>query len=175
MSTIDKANITTAEQLLQLPKDFGPCELVRGELTMLSPGGFYSGSIQMNLISCLVPFVKRNRLGKITPSEAGFILETDERTVRVPDVAFVCADRLPAEPITGILPRASRPCRRNPLPQRSPRRNRGQDRDVPGGGSPRRVGCRSGSKNGDRSSARAGPGSVPRERHNYRRGTPAGI
>ena len=104
MSTGDKANITTAEQLLQLPKDFGPCELVRGELIMMTPGGYSHGSIQINLVSCLSPFVKRHRLGKITPSDVGFILEPDGRTVRAPDVAFVRADRLPAEPITGFFP-----------------------------------------------------------------------
>ena len=104
MSTVDRANITTAEQLLQLPKDSGPCELVRGELIMMTPGGYSHGSIQMNLSTCMNSFVKRNRLGKITPSDVGFILEPDGRTVRAPDVAFVRADRLPAEPITGFFP-----------------------------------------------------------------------
>ena len=103
MSTIDTEKITTAEQLFQLPKDFGPCELVRGELIMMTPGGVSHGSIQINLTSCLSPFVKRHRLGKIMPSDVGFILESDERTVRAPDVAFVRADRLSAEPIIGFF------------------------------------------------------------------------
>ena len=94
MSTVDKANITTAEQLLELPDDFGPCELVRGELIMMSPGGCSHGEVCDNLYPLLSLFVRKHRLGRTYSCETGFILEPDERTVCAPDISFVCADRL---------------------------------------------------------------------------------
>lgn len=94
MSTVDKEKITTAEQLLQLPGDFGPCELVRGELIMMSPGGYLHGHVFDNLYPPLSAFVRKNRLGRTCACETGFILEPDERTVRAPDIAFVRVDRL---------------------------------------------------------------------------------
>ena len=94
MSTVDRANITTAEQLFQLPDDFGPCELVRGELIMMSPGGNFHGQVCDNLYPLLSVFVRKNRLGRTYSCETGFILEPDERTVLAPDIAFVIADRL---------------------------------------------------------------------------------
>ena len=42
MSTVQE--ITTAEQLLEAP-DLGRCELVRGELVMMSPSGYEHGVV----------------------------------------------------------------------------------------------------------------------------------
>ena len=104
MSTVDKTNITTAEQLLQLPDDFGPCELVRGELIMMSPGGDCHGRVQDNIYRPLSVFVHEHKLGLVYPSDTGFVLEPDQRTVRAPDVAFVCADRASRKPSMGFFP-----------------------------------------------------------------------
>ena len=104
MSTVDKGKITTADQLLQLPDDFGPCELVRGELIMMSPGGDRHGRVQNNLYPPLSVFVREHELGLTYPSDTGFILEPDQRTVRAPDIAFVCANRISKQPSQGFFP-----------------------------------------------------------------------
>ncbi len=94
MVTIER--LISAEELFQTP-NLGRCELVRGELIMMTPAGFKHGLIVINLSSVLDNFVKSHRLGRITGAETGFIIRRDPDTVRAPDVAFISADRLPAE------------------------------------------------------------------------------
>jgi Uma2 family endonuclease len=95
--------ITTAEQLLRTP-GLGRCELVRGELIMMSPGGAEHGGIIVNVTVLLGSFVKQRRLGKLFGAETGFRIAHDPDTVRAPDVAFVRADRIPAAPVKGFFP-----------------------------------------------------------------------
>jgi Uma2 family endonuclease len=87
-------NLITAEELFQTP-NLGRCELVRGELNMMTPAGFKHGLIVINLSSLLNNFVKSRNLGRITGAETGFIIRRDPDTVLAPDVAFIRADRLP--------------------------------------------------------------------------------
>lgn len=108
MSTIDTDQITNAEQLLQLPEGFGPCELVRGKLIMMTPAGAFHGRIGTNLLSRIATLAAESGLGLAFGSDTGFILERNSAqhgdTVCSPDVAFVRADRIPAEPIEGFFP-----------------------------------------------------------------------
>jgi len=85
----------TAEQLLDMP-GLGRCELTRGVLTMMTPAGSEHGAVSVNLTAPLAVFVNANALGKVFASETGFQIAHDPDTVRAPDVAFVCAQRLPA-------------------------------------------------------------------------------
>lgn len=86
--------ITTAEQLFQAP-DLGPCELVRGELIMVSPAGYAHGSIAGRITLALGEFVRPRGLGDVLGAEPGFLIGRDPDTVRAPDVAFVRAERIP--------------------------------------------------------------------------------
>jgi Uma2 family endonuclease len=86
--------ITTAEELLHAG-DIGPCELIRGELIMMSPSGLEHGVVVAAITEILRRFVKRNRLGIVTGAETGFLLERNPDTVRGPDVGFVAKRRLP--------------------------------------------------------------------------------
>ena len=104
MSTLDPAQITTAEQLLRHSHAFDPCELVRGELILTTPAGASHGHIEGLLLARLRVHVEANGLGKVFSGDTGFILETSPDTVRSPDVAFVCSERVPPEPVEGFFP-----------------------------------------------------------------------
>jgi Uma2 family endonuclease len=94
--------ITTAEQLLQAP-DMGRCELLRGELIMMSPAGFEHGRIAAVLGAALTGFVRQRGLGVVTGAETGFQIGRNPDTVRAPDAAFVRAERAPAERTRGFF------------------------------------------------------------------------
>jgi len=90
------AEIMTAEQLFQA-SSLGPCELVRGELIMVSPAGYAHGSIAGRITQALGEFVRPRGLGDVLGAEPGFYIAHDPDTVRAPDVAFVRADRIPTD------------------------------------------------------------------------------
>jgi Uma2 family endonuclease len=85
--------ITTAQQLFEAG-DIGPCELVRGELIMMSPAGFEHGDLGIIIASALSAFVRTHRLGKVCGADTGFYVERNPDTVRAPDVAFVRKERV---------------------------------------------------------------------------------
>jgi Uma2 family endonuclease len=100
MATIE--HITTAEQLLEAP-DLGRCELVRGELVMMSPAGFEHGRIVSRMNRRLEGYVEREGLGVVTGAETGFVIAREPDSVRAPDVGFVRAERVPPGPILGFF------------------------------------------------------------------------
>ncbi len=100
------SSITTAEQLLHRASELGRCELVRGELIMMSPAGFRHGRIAARLAQLLLNHVDEHGLGIILGAETGFILARNPDTVRAPDVAFVKAQRAKEAPQRGFFPAA---------------------------------------------------------------------
>jgi Uma2 family endonuclease len=86
-------HLISAEELFQMPNP-GRCELVRGKLIMMSPAGFKHGIIIGNITFLLENFVRSKKLGKITGADAGFIIRRDPDTIRAPDVAFTCTERV---------------------------------------------------------------------------------
>ncbi|MGA2620642.1 MAG: Uma2 family endonuclease [Thermoguttaceae bacterium] len=101
MATIQ--HVTTAEQLFAAG-DIGRCELVRGELIMMSPAGSEHGWIVTNITAPLAVFVKQNSLGRVFGAETGFRIGHDPDTVRAPDVAFVTAERIGGKLAAGFFP-----------------------------------------------------------------------
>lgn len=94
MSTAEK--ITTADELLMMPKNGHRCELVRGELREMSPTNNAHAIVTGNLTVILGSYILSNNLGRIYGAEAGFLIERDPDTVLAPDAAFVRKDRIVA-------------------------------------------------------------------------------
>jgi Uma2 family endonuclease len=86
--------IISAEELFQMPNS-GRCELLHGEINMMSPAGSEHGRIVWNLTLLLGNFIKSHKLGTMRGAETGFLISHDPDTVRAPDAAFISVDRLP--------------------------------------------------------------------------------
>jgi Uma2 family endonuclease len=86
--------LTTAEDLLQMPRDDWRYELVEGVLSRMPPPGFAHGALAGQLGGLLFAHVTVHKLGRVLGAETGFQLSSDPDTVRAPDVAFVTHERL---------------------------------------------------------------------------------
>jgi Uma2 family endonuclease len=83
------STITTADALYRAG-DVGRCELVRGELVMMSPTNPRHSQITLRIGQLLLNYVDANpKQGTVHGGDPGFVIETDPDTVRAPDVAFV--------------------------------------------------------------------------------------
>jgi Uma2 family endonuclease len=94
----------TAEELLAMSLD-EPCELIAGEIVMMTPAGYRHGRIAVRISSLLWSHATKNRLGDVVSGDPGFVISRDPDTVRAPDVAFVRRDRQPKSP-AGYFPGA---------------------------------------------------------------------
>ena len=72
MSTTQQ--ITTADQLFRAT-GLGRCELLRGELVMMTPAGYEHGRIAAAITVPLGGFVTKNALGDVLGAETGFRIE----------------------------------------------------------------------------------------------------
>jgi Uma2 family endonuclease len=103
MSTVTKE--VTAEELLEMG-DIGRCELIYGELVMMSPAGAEHGEIAIRFGSYLFQFVNPRKLGRVFGAETGFKLATGPDLVRAPDASFVRASRVGTRLPRGYFPGA---------------------------------------------------------------------
>lgn len=101
MVTIEHA--MTAEELLQTP-GLGRCELLHGELVMMSLEGEEHGLVVVNITVPLAIHIRQNGLGGVFGAETGFIIARNPDTVRAPDVGFVRAERVSPAPGQGFFP-----------------------------------------------------------------------
>jgi Uma2 family endonuclease len=91
MSTATK--LITADELFAMG-DIGRCELLYGELVMMSPAGPQHGVVAARIGRILGQFVEDHSLGETFAAETGFKIESDPDVVRAPDASFVRAERL---------------------------------------------------------------------------------
>ena len=88
--------LLTADDLLKLPDDGKRYELVRGELVCMAAATLRSSIIGAKVATRLTLFVEQHPIGECGISEGGFKLAPNPDIVRVPDVWFVRAERVPA-------------------------------------------------------------------------------
>jgi Uma2 family endonuclease len=86
--------LITADELLAMG-DIGRCELIYGELVMMSPAGFSHGEIALRIGGLLLQYVEEHDLGIVVAAETGYKIESNPDLVRAPDASFVRKDRLP--------------------------------------------------------------------------------
>lgn len=87
--------LMTASEFERIAARLGPCELVRGEVLELSPGGLSHGGISANLAILLGNWARRTRRGRVFVNETGLITEREPDTVRGGDVVYYSYRRLP--------------------------------------------------------------------------------
>lgn len=78
-----------------MPDDGMRHELVRGDLSTMTPPGFEHGEVALTVGALLCAHAQATDVGRAV-GEAGFLLERDPDTVRVPDAAFVRKERFEA-------------------------------------------------------------------------------
>lgn len=86
--------LVTAEDLFEMGSDCDR-ELIRGELTPVSPASHRSSAIAAWLIYKLGSYVYENALGQLSGADGGYVLSRNPDIVVAPDVAFVSAEHLP--------------------------------------------------------------------------------
>ena len=69
-------------------------ELVAGEVVVMSPSGYESDEVALEIGAQLRNWVRPRRLGRVAGSSAGFVLPNSDEDVRAPDASFVRAERL---------------------------------------------------------------------------------
>lgn len=84
----------TAEQLESVSDR---CELVDGVVVAMAPAGYEHGRVTGRITGLVAQAASDQRLGDVLGAETGFLLARDPDTVRAPDLAFVAADRVPAD------------------------------------------------------------------------------
>jgi Uma2 family endonuclease len=87
--------VVTVDEFLALRLPEGKAELVRGEVRVTPPPGAPHGTAATNLLVMLANHVRSRELGRAFGDSFGYELIHLPHTVRVPDVSFVRADRLP--------------------------------------------------------------------------------
>jgi len=92
------ATLVNAEQLLQMPENRW-YELVAGELKPMTPPSSRHAAVVSQLDRLLGNHVARRKLGVVLAGDPGFLLARDPDTVLAPDIAFIRADRITAQPL----------------------------------------------------------------------------
>jgi Uma2 family endonuclease len=90
-------------QFCNLPDDDMRHELDEGELISMPPTKKLHWIAEQNINHALSMHLEKNRIGRICPSDAGFILSHDPPTMRQPDVTFIRTERAERTPDNGYV------------------------------------------------------------------------
>jgi len=87
--------LLTAEDLLLMGDNGARVELVEGEIVEMPPSGCTHSNLGGRAFAGLLAYSDSTGAGDCTQADGGYRLSRDPDTVRVPDAAFVRAERLP--------------------------------------------------------------------------------
>jgi Uma2 family endonuclease len=104
MTTIE-SKLVTADELVRMG-DIGRCELIYGELIMMSPAGAEHGVVAGRVFRMIAQFVEDHGLGLTLAAETGFKLAESPDLVRAPDASFVRKSRVGSKLPKGFFPGA---------------------------------------------------------------------
>ena len=90
-----KEKLLTADDLLELDAKGVRGELIRGVLCKTMSTGTKHGKVVMKLGFLLGSVIYPQRLGSITASDSGVLLERDPDTVREPDIGYFSVEKMP--------------------------------------------------------------------------------
>ncbi len=91
------AALLSAEDFALVAPVLGPCELVKGEIVPMSPGGISHSRITVRACFLIESYNRAHGLGRVLSGEAGVVVARRPDTVRGADVAFISYNRLPKE------------------------------------------------------------------------------
>lgn len=101
-------HITTAEELWRAG-DIGRCELVRGEVIMMSPANPEHARVMARLSYLIMTWLDEHPdAGEVWSGDPGFIIQRDPDTVRAPDIALVARHDVERTQTTGFARGAPR-------------------------------------------------------------------
>jgi Uma2 family endonuclease len=83
----------TAAELFRRP-ELGPCELIEGRVSPMTPTGFVHGEVELGLGSELRSWARSTGRGKVVGGEVGVLIRRNPDTVRAADVLFISHERL---------------------------------------------------------------------------------
>lgn len=86
-----------AEEFQRIAEVLGPCELSKGEVVRMSPGGVRHSQLTWRVAFALERQNAASPSGQVLVGKAGMIIARYPDTVRGADVAFISFDRLPAD------------------------------------------------------------------------------
>jgi len=94
--------LVTGEELLAMG-NIGPCELIEGEIILMSPAGEEHSIVEANIGSELRTFVRQHKLGKVGVGEVGVYTRRQPDSVRGADVIFISNERAAQRGSSGFL------------------------------------------------------------------------
>jgi Uma2 family endonuclease len=83
------------EDFEQAADALGPCELVRGKVIPMVPGGFFHSNASANILTLLRVHCRKVKCGRVIGNEAGVVTEDFPGTVRGADVLYISYKRRP--------------------------------------------------------------------------------
>ncbi len=97
--------LMTADAFLAMP-DLSDkrVELVEGEIVEMPGTGHTHARVVVAIFRLLDAFVLRHNLGEVFVDGLGYLTRREPDTVRVPDVSFIAADRIPDEGFRSYIP-----------------------------------------------------------------------
>jgi Uma2 family endonuclease len=90
--SVTETKLITADELLTMG-EIGRCELIYGELVMMSPADWDHGVIAARFGRFLGEYVEDNDLGVVLAAETGYLIEQNPDLVRAPDASYVRKSR----------------------------------------------------------------------------------